>query len=155
MRITFELLGRMDRACREHGCRLLVVVIPTKETVFADYLLRDSKVHLRDAIADVVGHERVARERLMAFLDAARIPHVDTLAALRSQVSGQLYTRSDRDMHPGRNGYRVIGQTVAEYLQRHPWGGDERRTSTEPSLGGPRQRADSHERLLAGQGHGR
>jgi hypothetical protein len=118
MRITFELLGRMDRACREHGCRLLLVVIPTKETVFAEYLLGDPNVRLRDAVADVVEHERVARERLMAFLDTARIPYVDTLAALRSQASGQLYTRSDRDMHPGRNGYRVIGQAVAEYLER-------------------------------------
>jgi hypothetical protein len=118
MRITFELLRRMDQACREHGCRLLLVVIPTKETVFAEYLLRDPTIHLRDAIADVVEHERVARERLIAFLDAARVPYVDTLAPLRSQVSGQLYTRSDQDMHPGRNGYRVIGQAVAEYLRR-------------------------------------
>jgi len=117
MRITFDLLALMDRACRENGCRFVVVVIPTKETVFADHLLRNSQVHLSDVIADLIVNERAAREQLLEFLDRADILHVDTLAPLRSKVGDQLYARSDRDMHPNKNGYRVIGEAVAAFLK--------------------------------------
>jgi hypothetical protein len=116
MRITFHLLALMDKTCQENGCQLVVVVIPTKETVFADYLLRDRHLPLRDVISDLVHNEEDATRRLLNFLDQANIPYVETLPALRRKVSDQLYTHSDKDMHPGKNGYKVIGETVAEFL---------------------------------------
>src|SRR5262249_6221702 len=109
MRITFELLGMMDKVCHENGCQFVVVLIPTKETVFADYLLRDSQAYLGGVIAELVGHEQGARARLVEFLDRNKIAYVDTLPALKRHLADQLYTRSDRDMHPSKNGYRVIG----------------------------------------------
>ncbi len=119
MRVTFELLGRMDKACHEHGCQLVVVLIPTKETVFAERLSRDPQMHLGRAIADLVMNETRARESVLAFLARAGIPHVDTLPALRLRTTDGLYTRSDRDMHPGPNGYRVIGEAVAEFFRQN------------------------------------
>ena len=117
MRITFDLLGRMNQLSRENGSRFLVVVIPTKETVFADYLLKDPATHLHDAIAQLVADESSATNELLAFLDSAGIPHVETHTALRRQASNQLYTFGDRDMHPGKNGYHVIGEVVAQFLR--------------------------------------
>src|SRR5437667_11800439 len=64
MRITFELLKRMDEMCRQNGAQMVVVVIPTKETVFADYLLRGQQVHLHDVIERLVANERDARKQL-------------------------------------------------------------------------------------------
>jgi hypothetical protein len=52
------------------------------------------------------------------FLDRAGIPYVDTLPALKRNVTRHLYTQSDRDMHPGKNGYGVIGEAVADFLQK-------------------------------------
>ena len=120
MRITFHLLRQMDQACRDAGCRFLVVIIPTKETVFADYIVKVPTVHLHEALKTVVVNERSVRTSLLAFLDGAGIPHVDTLPALREAVGGRLYAPTTRDMHPGKNGYRVIGETVAEYLKQLP-----------------------------------
>jgi lysophospholipase L1-like esterase len=119
MRITFNLLRQMNEACRRHECRFLVVIIPTKETVFADYLERDLQLHLHDVVSRLLADERVARRRLVDFLDAHGIAYVDTLPALTHAVSDRLYARTTRDMHPGRNGYRVIGETVAAYLKQH------------------------------------
>jgi hypothetical protein len=117
MRITFTLLRRMEQACRQHDCRLLVVLIPTKESVFADHLLRNPRLPLWEVVADLVANERQASAALRGFLDDARIPYVDTLPALRRQLGDHLYAASDRDMHPSRNGYRVIGETVAVFLR--------------------------------------
>jgi hypothetical protein len=116
MRITFDLLALMDKTCREHGCQLVVVLIPTKETVFSDYLLGEPRIHLREVVAELLANEREVRKRVIAFLDGVRIPYVDTLAALRQRVGEGLYTRSDRDMHPDQDGYRVIGEAVAAHL---------------------------------------
>jgi hypothetical protein len=117
MRVTMDLLQRMNDLCKESGARMAVVIIPTKEMVFADFLLQDPALHLGDVIKESVTSETQARARLFEFLDNAGIPRIDTLEALRRDVSNQLYTHSDRDMHPGRNGYHVIGDTVARFLE--------------------------------------
>jgi len=127
MRITFELLGRMAAACHEHGCQLLVVLIPTKETVFAEFFERDSRLPLKEVISDLVNQEGQARTRVLGFLDRAGIAYVDVLPALRRRVGDRLYTRSDGDMHPNENGYRIIGEVVGEFLERDRRAGSERK----------------------------
>jgi lysophospholipase L1-like esterase len=117
MRITFDLLQRMNALSRQHDARFAVVVIPTKETVFAEYLLKQPDGHLREAIDQLVRDEKAATDELLASLDKAGIPYVEARSALSRQVSKQLYTLSDRDMHPNQNGYRVIGETVADFLR--------------------------------------
>jgi|CXWL01.1.fsa_nt_gi hypothetical protein len=118
MRITFHLLKEMDGACRQEGCKLLVVIIPTKETVFSEYLENHPKLHLHEALDRVIVNERSARKTLLEFLVGAGIAHLDTLPALKESVGNQLYAQTTRDMHPGKNGYRVIGEAVAEHLKR-------------------------------------
>jgi hypothetical protein len=117
IRITFELLQLMDQLCHQAGCQLVVIMIPTKEMVFADHLLRDRALHLRDVIQQLVVSETTIRQELVTFLGARGIPFVDTLPALRRETSNRIYTRSDGDMHPGSRGYAVIGEAVAEFLK--------------------------------------
>jgi hypothetical protein len=117
MRLTFELLRRMDALAAERGTRFVVAVIPTKETVFAEYFNRHPQVHLGEVVQSVIRNEGLAKQELLSFLDEAGIPRIDVLPALRKEVRRRLYTRSDGDMHPGGEGYRVIGQAVAAFLQ--------------------------------------
>jgi hypothetical protein len=118
MRITFHLLKEMDNACKQEGCRLLVVTIPTKETVFSEYLEKNAELHLHEVLERLITNERTAGNTLVEFLAGAGIAHLDTLPALKLSIGNQLYAQTTRDMHPGRNGYRVIGEAVAEYLKR-------------------------------------
>jgi hypothetical protein len=118
MRITLSLLSQMNEAARRAGSRFAVAIIPTKETVFADYLLRDPTVRLRNEIRDLVTLEGEATRQVIAALDGAGIPHVETLPELRRNVRNHLYVRSDKDMHPNGNGYHVIGKAVAQFLKR-------------------------------------
>jgi hypothetical protein len=108
MRITFALLGQMNSICRENGIEFKVVVIPTKEMVFAEYLEHKPELAASDVLDKLLANERIARERTFGFLTRLGIPFVDTLQPLRQSMSDGLYAKSERDMHPGRNGYRVI-----------------------------------------------
>ena len=118
MRITFRLLREMSDTCQREHCRFLVVIIPTKETVFARYLEGNSRLHLHEVLDRLIVDERVARNALVEFLDSIGIAYVDTLPALRQSLGDELYARTTRDMHPSKNGYRIIGEAVAGYLKR-------------------------------------
>jgi hypothetical protein len=118
LRITKRLLQDMNGACVANGCRFVVVVIPTKEMVFASNLEREPSIHLRRAIDELLAGERAIRKDLFGYFQDAGIRYIDTLPALERATGQGLYVRSDRDMHPGRNGYRVIAEAVADYLGR-------------------------------------
>jgi hypothetical protein len=117
MRITFRLLHEMNQTCQRAGCSLIVVIIPSKETVFADYFARQTELHLKSVVDSLILNERAARSEVGQFLTQAGIPYVDTLPALRQSIRDKLYYPGPADMHPSANGYRVIGMAVAEFLR--------------------------------------
>ncbi|MBX3300759.1 MAG: hypothetical protein KF693_00940 [Nitrospira sp.] len=119
MRITFHLLKEMDQACKQVGCKFLTAIIPTKETVFGEYITQNPQLHLRSELEQVIRNEQSVKIDLVDFLSREGIAFVDTLPALRRSIKDQLYAQTTRDMHPGKNGYRVIGETVVEYLLKH------------------------------------
>jgi len=117
MRITFKLLAQMNEISRQHGAQFVVAVIPTKEMVFAEYLEHNSNLPLSKVIDRLLSNERLARSKTFEFLKRSQILYIDTLPALRASLSKELYARSPTDMHPNRNGYRVIGEAVFEKLK--------------------------------------
>ena len=119
MRITFKLLAEMNQISRQNNIQFLVAVIPTKEMVFSDYLEHNSALHLSDVIDRLLANERLARDEMFKVFAESNIAYVDTLPALKRSVEHQLYARLASDMHPGRNGYKVIGEAVFEAVQRN------------------------------------
>jgi hypothetical protein len=121
MRITFELLKEMNDICRQNHIQFVVVVIPTKESVFSVYLEHNSKLPLDDVIDQVIVNERSARTQLFKFVTDSGIPYVDALPTLQKVVAEgrypSLYASSGTDMHPNKNGYHVIAEATAEALK--------------------------------------
>jgi hypothetical protein len=117
MRITFKLLDEMNATCKEQQVQFLVAVIPTKEMVFARYLEHNAQLPLSDVLDRLIANERLAREKMFAFFAASHIAYVDTLPGLQRSVSNELYARLATDMHPGKNGYRVIAEEISAALR--------------------------------------
>jgi hypothetical protein len=116
MRITFALLQEMSETCRKENIDFIVAVIPTKEMVFSEYLEHNPKINLSHLIDQLLANERKARDATFRFLEKAGIRHVDTLPRLKNSIDKGLYAHTAADMHPGRNGYRVIAEAIAEKL---------------------------------------
>jgi hypothetical protein len=120
MRVTFELIKEMNETCQQHHIGFLVVVIPIKEEVFSDYLEHNPKLPLSDVVDKLLPNDRLAREKTFEFLTESKIPYVDPLPALKSSLGNELYARTATDMHPSKNGYRVIAEAVFEAYKRAP-----------------------------------
>lgn len=120
MRITFDLIRQMNETCQQQHIRFVVVVIPIKEEVFSDYLEHNPKLPLSNVMDKLLPNDRLARQKTFAFLAESKIPYVDPLPALRNSLGTELYARSATDMHPGKNGYRVIGEATADVFKNSP-----------------------------------
>jgi lysophospholipase L1-like esterase len=117
MRITLKLLAEMNEVCRRENIRFVVAVIPTKETVFAEHLEHNANLPLSTVLDKLIAGEREARATMFAFFATSGIEYVDLLPPLRRSIDQQLYARSASDMHPNRNGYRVIGEAIYQALK--------------------------------------
>ena len=119
MRITFKLLQEMNETCRQNRVQFLVVVIPAKEMVFEDYLEHNPKLPLSDVLDKLVANERLARDRTFQSLTDSNISYVDVLPELKASRQNELYARTAADMHPNKNGYRVIAEAILECLKQN------------------------------------
>lgn len=118
MRISFKLLKEMNEICAKNHIQFVVVVLPTKEIVFSKYLEHNSKIPLSDVVEKLLVNERLALERTFKFLDDMNIPSVNPLPALQKSAGQGLFAKSAGDMHPNKNGYRVIAEVVSERLRQ-------------------------------------
>jgi hypothetical protein len=119
MRISFQLIHDMNEICRSKNIAFVVVVIPTKESVFSNYIEKNTNLALSDVIDNVILNERKAREKLFTFFKEANIQYIDTLAQLRQAIDHEkLYAYHAVDMHPNRNGYKIIAKAIAEFIKQ-------------------------------------
>jgi len=84
MRSTFELTKGMNEICQQSHVQFLIVMIPTKEQVFPDYLEHNSKISFSDVTDKLLVNERSALAQTFSFMDNSNIPHVDLLRALKT-----------------------------------------------------------------------
>lgn len=119
MRITFKLFQEMDDICRKNHVQFLVVVIPAKEMVFSEDLEHNPSLHLSDVLDKLIVNERLARDETFKFFADSKIQFVDALQALKASVQNELYARTAADMHPSKNGYRVIAQAIFGAMDRN------------------------------------
>jgi len=116
LRLSLEALDYMHRVCDRSGVDLLVVLIPTKVSVYQPLVHELGIEKGLETIDSLVENEDIVRARAKTYLDASGIPWVDPLPALRNEATRrQIYPRS-LDGHPTSEGYRVIAESVARRL---------------------------------------
>ena len=119
LRITLAVLDRMQARVREAGgARLLVVVLPTKERVFARAVAEGGVVgeppqsHARGVLEE----ERIARG-LATHLARLGVAHLDLLPDLEAAVGrGEAIFPPNADGHFTPLGYRRIAASIAASL---------------------------------------
>ena len=121
LRITCEVVRRIQRKCDPAGVRLLVVLIPTKEAVYADAVRRRSG-HLNPTYERLVAMEGRARDRLIRTCEETEIPYLDILPIFRAALArGEALYPPDTESHPNAAGYRTLAAAVDDRLRQLGW----------------------------------
>lgn len=114
LRISLDALHRMNERCRR-SCHLVVVFIPTKETVFAERI-RAGNTRPPDSYLRLVELETAMWEQMGSELDALGIPWIDTLPALSAAVeAGSNPFLMDWNGHLAVLGNEIVARTVAQH----------------------------------------
>ena len=116
LRLTEDALADMHERCRQAGIRFVVVLIPTKERAFADYLVQQEDPALRDLIGRLLDYEDRARATITSFLVERGAEVVDTVPALQAVAGEARIYPHHTEGHPNEEGYRVIAEAVARHL---------------------------------------
>jgi lysophospholipase L1-like esterase len=109
-----DALDSIAARCRSAGVDLLVVVIPTKESVFWPRVARpETHAQLRELVRD----EDTVRAELLQRLRQAGVDIIDALPALRSAPIQPYF--ENMDGHPSPAGHRVIAELVTGWVIEH------------------------------------
>ena len=100
---------------------MLVVLIPTKESVFASLMRQSGSLHA-GTLSDLIDAEAMVRAQVVQRLEADGTPYVDALPALSAAAQkGEYIYRRIEDGHPTPAGYTVIAKVVASALAGLGW----------------------------------
>jgi hypothetical protein len=105
------LLVRTDSTVRANGIRFLVVLLPTKESVFAAKMEPGDR---SGSMERLVGNEERIHDELIDWFEANGIDWVDALPVLRSAPEQPYFP--DADGHPNELGHRLIADAVSRRI---------------------------------------
>jgi hypothetical protein len=105
--ITFDVLLAAHQRTAESDVELLVILLPTKESVFSG-VVDDPNEHL--GYKELVNDEKRNREELVQYMRQHRIDFIDLLPILMSQVDQSYFESADG--HPNMRGHEVISGAV-------------------------------------------
>ncbi len=110
--ITETLIRKMAARANASGTRFVVLVIPSKEFIFHQYL-GDSGKRLPDVYNKMAKAEERLRNRVFNWLGSEKIPYVDAAPAVLAAVrkEGAVYP-ADNDGHPLGRGYQAYADAA-------------------------------------------
>jgi hypothetical protein len=113
LRLSLDRLERMAEECRTTGVHFLVLLIPTKERVYASWLADRHDLPEHDTFRTLLKNEKEANQRVREQLDRSGIRYLDLEAPLREAAGLAAIYPANEDGHPNSDGYAVISQAVA------------------------------------------
>jgi len=116
LRLTLESLGAIQAACREQSVELVVLLIPTKISVFAAHLPNTDEP-LAEVATALSQDENAARLEIQTWLAANGVIGRDALGPLASRAASEPLYPAGSDGHPTGAGYRVLAETVADVFE--------------------------------------
>jgi hypothetical protein len=113
LQISLRAIQRMHELAAARNIRFLIVLVPTKETVFHG-LWQQPSMSYRSLTENEERVWRITRD----FLEYNGIEYLDALPVLREQLATGIQPyKVSRDGHPNVHGHKAIAKLVAAHLE--------------------------------------
>lgn len=118
IRLCLEVFSMMKKECDQKNIRFLVLLIPTKESVFARHIENNHALKNSATINDLLLKERKVNDLVKTEFRRQGISFIEVLAPLSKAVGEkQIYPLFDG--HPNARGYRIIAESAAQFLKQN------------------------------------
>jgi hypothetical protein len=114
--LSLEFFDRMNELAKENNIEFIVLIIPTKESVFARYIEGNKSLPASDRIDYLIGNEREADSAVRKYFDEHGIRYVDALSPLSRGAGVEQIYPNNFGGHENKNGYRIIAESLKSYL---------------------------------------
>ncbi|MBX3707339.1 MAG: SGNH/GDSL hydrolase family protein [Pseudomonadales bacterium] len=115
--LTSQALAQIVDLCDSHDVRLLVLLIPTKERVYSDRVLRRGMDVADSSVQELVDFEDRVKAHIRALLESSDVPYVDLLEPLRAAAEVSVIF-PEGDGHPNAVGYSIIASQVSNWINQ-------------------------------------
>ncbi|HYW71762.1 MAG TPA: SGNH/GDSL hydrolase family protein, partial [Pyrinomonadaceae bacterium] len=116
LRISKLALGRIKEQVGGAKLKLVVLLIPTKESVYAEVMTRQGKSN--GAYAQLVTMEQQARQEIQSWCTAQQVNCVDALPDMQKAIAEQIpIYPSTTESHPNAAGYRIMARKVIDEME--------------------------------------
>ena len=116
IRINLKLFSEMSDVCKKSRIKFIVLLIPTKENVFAKYIKNNRDLENSYTIDKLIDYENSINIIVRSYFNNNNVTYLDSLDYLRENFEKKQLYFSDHDGHPNKNGYEVIASSVHQLL---------------------------------------
>lgn len=120
LRLSIDLLDRLVQDLTAHGINAIIIIIPTKELVFAEVV---EEASVKDpALQRLVENELLATENILRFCSEEDLACLHLLSPLRKALDeGVRIYPASADGHPDPDGHTVIAQALLQMMIDLGW----------------------------------
>ncbi len=115
--LSLELMNRMNKLAQRNGVKFLVVIIPTKETVYSEYIMKDNELSKSPELSRLMQSEDVVIKLVKRYFGDHGIEYIDVLKPLQSAAENEQIYPNNFGGHTNKNGYRIIADTINQHIQ--------------------------------------
>lgn len=117
LRLTLNFFNKMNRLAKVKDIGFLVVIIPTKEMVFAELIKKSPELADNDKLNSLIQNEEVVSQLIKRYFGDHGISYIEVLEPLRNAAKTEQIYPNNFGGHSNKNGYRIIAESINQYLE--------------------------------------
>ncbi len=117
LRLTLDFFNKMNRIANENKIDFLVVIIPTKETVYSDLISESGELANSYELTKLIQNEKVVNKVVQTYFTDHSIPFVDVLEPMKEVAKTEQIYPNNFGGHSNNNGYRIIAESISKFFK--------------------------------------
>lgn len=116
LRLALGFFDRMNELAEKNGVKFLVAILPTKESVYGEFLEGNDALQYSDEIDRLLPNERRVSAEAESYFREHGIPYINLLGPLREAALHEQIYPNNYSGHFNGNGNRIIAESIKQYL---------------------------------------